>query len=499
MAQRSLLSLFGGPEGAAFARGRALMILGCASHVGKSWTATAICRYLKRRGVRVAPFKAQNMSNNSQACADGGEIGRAQAAQAEACGVEPRSDMNPVLLKPSAGSVQVIVNGQVWKENVAPREYYEHHAYLSEQVDAAYRRLATQFDFIVAEGAGGAAELNLADRDLANLPLARRFGIPALLVANIDRGGVFASVYGTLRLIDEGDRALIRSFLVNRFRGDMELFADGRQTLEKLAEKPCLGVFPYADDIRLDAEDSLSAPNGKGLARRPDELRIAIIRLPHLSNFTDFNLLPNADYIEAATDYEPDLIILPGTKNTLEDLAWLREAGIDKWILDRRKSGTAVWGVCGGFQMMGRAVEDPEAVESRRRRLPGLGLFPAMTTLEPKKVVREVNAVLELNGTSFKGYEIHLGRMTPTGSAETPFCRIDGQPEGWRKRGLLGTTIHGAFENRTVLRALLVEVAEWRHKVAPGLPEDNKELHYNRLADWFEQHVDRQRFEELYL
>ena len=269
-----------------------MMVIGTSSHAGKSWMATAICRRLRRRGVRVAPFKAQNMSLNSYPCRGGGEIGRSQAAQAEACGLDPRSDMNPILLKPTSdGSCQVIVNGKVWQQ-VSAREHYRHYDFLLQQVLAAYQRLAEEFEFIVMEGAGGAAEINLRKTDLVNLPLAVRVNAPALLVADIDRGGVFASVAGTFALLEPDEKELVRSFAVNRFRGDPSFFASGRSMLEQRVERRCLGVFPYQDDVWLDPEDSVCLDEASVEQPSDAQLRVVIIRLPHISNFTDFRLLP---------------------------------------------------------------------------------------------------------------------------------------------------------------------------------------------------------------
>ncbi len=475
------------------------MVVGTASHVGKSWTATAICRYLSRKGLRVAPFKAQNMSLNSYACPGGGEIGRSQVAQAEACGIPPRPDMNPILLKPNGSEgCQVIVDGQVWKQ-LAADEYGRCYDELLERVEAAYQRLHDEFEYVVIEGAGGAAEINLRPRDLANLPLAVRLNTPALLVADIDRGGVFASVVGALSLLEPDEHALVRSFLVNRFRGDTAFFDEGRDMLVDRAGKPCLGVFPYARNIRLDPEDSLSLDETGAPAAAPGELRIVVVRFPHISNFTDFRLIPGAEYIEEPTRDDPDLIILPGTKNTLDDLAWLKKVGLDRWILDRRKEGTAVWGVCGGYQMLGRYVSDPHGVESSVGKLPGLGLLPIQTTLAAKKTTKEVRARLFADGSSFKAYEIHMGETSPAAGVE-PFCEVDGRPEGFRQRGILGTYLHGALEDPAVAEHLLADVAKRRSKPVRAIESPaGKEEHYEKLADWFERHADLELFEELYL
>jgi adenosylcobyric acid synthase len=359
-----------------------IFIGGTGSHVGKSWVTAALCRYLYRMGHRVAPFKAQNMSNNSAVCSDGGEIGRAQAAQAEACGIEPHTDMNPILLKPTGtfGS-QVVLNGRPWK-TLGARDYYSHFDFFLEGVLDAYTRLSEQYDFIVIEGAGSITELNLKHHDLVNLGLAARLQAPCILVADIDRGGVFASVVGTFQLLDAGEAPLVRSFLINRFRGDRSLFSDGVPILEEKTGKPCLGVFPFLSDVHLDPEDSVSledlaVPPCAAAQELHGQSRVAIIRFPHISNFTDFRLLPDAVYVTEPTPGRFDTIILPGTKSTIEDLLWLRATGLEQWLKDQFTAGSSVIGVCGGYQMLGTRISDPYNVESAVREAPGLGFLRA--------------------------------------------------------------------------------------------------------------------------
>ncbi len=308
---------------------RAIFVGGTASHVGKSWTTAAICRYLRGRGFRVAPFKAQNMSNNSYPCPGGGEIGRAQVAQAEACGLEPHPDMNPILLKPNSdSSSQVVLHGRVWK-TLKARDYYGYFEYLEGQVREAYDRLASRFDFIVMEGAGSVAELNLKSRDLVNLRMARNVGAPALLVGDIDRGGIFAAIVGSISLLEPEEATLIRSFAVNRFRGDPSLFEDGVRILEERTARRCLGVFPYARDFTIDEEDGVSVEGSGGASS------IGILQFPRISNTTDFRLLPDARWISSPIDRQLEAILLPGSKNTLADLAWLRERRLDVWLESR--------------------------------------------------------------------------------------------------------------------------------------------------------------------
>jgi adenosylcobyric acid synthase len=467
-------------------KAKAIFVGGVASHAGKSWMATAICAWMRQRGIRVAPFKAQNMSNNSCACRSNGEIGRAQAAQAEACGLEPEVDMNPILLKPNSdcGS-QVVLEGRVWK-TLPAREYYEHFDFLLERVLAAYQRLAARFEYIVIEGAGSVAELNLKSHDLCNLGLACRVNAPALLVADIDRGGVFASIIGTYTLLDEAERTLLRSFAVNRFRGDAGLFEPGVGILEERTGRPCLGVFPMANEIELDPEDGVcleDVPPAPG-----DGLRVAIVRLPRISNFTDFRLLrPFAEWITRPVDRPFDFIILPGTKNTIGDLEWLRRVGLDDWILSQSLAGARVIGVCGGYQMMGDSIADPLGVESARVEARGLGLLPVRTTLQAEKRVRQIDA-LTPSGIAFAAYEIHMGE-TERPSAAVPFATLsDGTVDGIRAGRHIGTYLHGALENSSVLSELMGRT------IAPASP---RQRNYELLGTWFERH--QRGFAEIYL
>ena len=466
-------------------KARPIFVGGTASHAGKSWMATAICASLRRRGFRVAPFKAQNMSNNSYPCGNGGEIGRAQVVQAEACGLDPETDMNPILLKPnSAMGSQVVLDGKVWG-TLSAGEYYEKFDFLLERVLAAYHRLAAGYEYIVIEGAGSVAELNLKDRDLVNLGLARRLDAPGLLVADIDRGGVFASVAGTYCLLEEEERRLLRSFAVNRFRGEAVLFEDGVRILEERTGQPCLGVFPMLHDVAIDDEDSVSLEEPPPPRESP---RVAIVRLPHVSNFTDFRLLaPFAEWVTGPRETKFECVIVPGTKSTIRDMEWMRAAGLDEWIVEQARAGATVIGVCGGYQLLGEAIEDPFGVESPVREARGLGLLPVRTVLEREKITREVEAVTP-SGIRFAGYEIHMGRTTPPAGAE-PFAWLaDGAAEGVRAGNCIGTYLHGALESPEVLAELL------GFAVPAAAP---KQQCYARLADWFERHS--RRFEEMYL
>jgi adenosylcobyric acid synthase len=454
-----------------------LFIGGTSSNAGKSWMATAICAWLRRQGVAVAPFKAQNMSNHSFPCRGGGEIGRAQVAQAEACGLEPEPAMNPILLKPSGDHCQVVVNGRVWKTSAA-RGYYADADELRGHVRAAYDDLARRFEVIVIEGAGSVSELNLRSVDLVNLGLVTALHAPWLLVADIERGGVFASVLGTVGLLAPDERALFRGFAINKFHGDRSLFDDGVRILEERTSAPCLGVFPFAEDIELDAEDSLAIPMTPRTLP-PRGARIAIVRLPCLSNATDFRLLTWADWLTSPSGADYDFVVLPGTKNTLADLLWLRASGLAEWIVAQHRRGATVIGICGGFQMLGRRLHDPLGVESDLRSAPGLDLLPATTTMAREKTT-EVRTARTAGGTRFTGYEIHMG-VTTFESALAPFADLDGGGvDGARLPGVIGTYLHGAFENADVCAEVF--------GVAPPAAA-SKATQYARLADWFAQHA----------
>jgi adenosylcobyric acid synthase len=464
-----------------------LFIGGTSSNAGKSWMATAICASLRRRGLAVAPFKAQNMSNNSFPCRDGGEIGRAQVAQAEACGLEPETAMNPVLLKPNGdGTSQVIVRGRVWK-TLRAREYYDEFDTLIEIVLDAYRELTRRFDAIVIEGAGSVSELNLRPHDLVNLGLVTRIDAPWVLVADIERGGVFGSVIGTASLLTSDERRLFRGFLVNKFRGDLTLFESGARMIEEKIGAPCLGIFPHADDLHVDPEDSL-ALDVRRRRTPPAGARVAILQFPRMSNATDFRLLTWADWLTSApvTADRYDFIILPGSKHTASDLAWLRDRRFEPWIRDQHVRGATVIGVCGGYQMLGCTIADPDGVESVAaddRLASGLGLLPIDTVLTPEKTTRQRRATTP-GGVSFTAYEIHLGNTTavPAPAASAFATLNDGTPEGVRADRLIGTYLHGAFEHASVCAEIFG---------VPVDPQPSKEAEYDRLADWFERHCRR--------
>ena len=398
--------------------------------------------------------------------------------------------MNPILLKPQSdrGS-QVVLDGRVW-QTLPARDYYQHFEFLLERVLAAYDRLAARFEYIVIEGAGSVAEMNLKSHDLCNLGLARRLDAPGLLVADIDRGGVFASIIGTYCLLDDAERSLLRSFAVNRFRGDASLFEPGVAILEARTGRPCLGVFPMAREIELDPEDGVCLEDEQ--TRRDTGLRVAIVRLPRISNFTDFRLLaPFAEWITRPVDGHFDCVILPGTKNTIGDLSWLRSVGLGHWVVAQSRAGAKVIGICGGYQMMGESISDPLGVDGAAGNefatVDGLGLLPVRTTMRAEKTVRPVRAVTP-SGVSFDGYEIHMGETARPPDC-TPFATLsDGATDGIRMGQHTGTYLHGALECPEVLSELL--------GISIDAPTP-KRRNYELLGEWFDQH--QRGFTEMYL
>jgi adenosylcobyric acid synthase len=468
-----------------------LFVMGSASHVGKSVTVAAICRCLVRRGITVAPFKSQNMSLNSFVTPDGGEIGMAQAMQAIAARLVPETDMNPILLKPKGDCIsQVVLNGRPYKD-VPIVEYYKETPELLKKALESYHRLKSTFGEVVIEGAGGAAELNLYDRDIANTLLAKNLRIPIILVADIERGGVFAQVCGTLALLPEELKPLVKGIIINKFRGDPAIFEPGVKKIEELTGVPVLGVVPYFS-LPLPSEDSLSIGDKKtGL----NGVRIAVIRLPRISNFTDFELLEQyaaVDYVAPGTLLDGyDCIIIPGTKNTIEDLTALCRAGMDHEIKKARKAGVPVIGICGGYQMLCRTLID-DGFESSTGTYEGLGLLDAIThfssydktTTQVTRTACAVPPILSAMGV-VSGYEIHMG-MTKTGSDREAF-HGDGNVSD---DGLVfGTYLHGLFQNPSAANALLSFLYVKKGLPFERIPSCSRDP-YEVLADLFEEHVD---------
>jgi adenosylcobyric acid synthase len=480
----------------------ALLVCGTHSDAGKSVIAAGICRWLHRQGVRVAPFKAQNMALNSVVTLDGGEIGRAQAMQAAAAGIEPEAAMNPVLLKPSGERrSQVMVMGRP-RADADARSYQELKRELAPVVAAALAELRERFDVVVCEGAGSPAETNLRDGDLANMGLARAAGLPVLIVADIDRGGAFASLLGTLALLDPADQAHVAAFALNKFRGDETLLGPALERLESETGRPVFGVLPWRELGGLDAEDSLALADA-GEIGEAEGLDVAVLRLRWIGNFTDFDALAaepgvRLRYTRSSLDIErADLVVLPGTKATVEDLARLRADGLDRALARRAAAGDPLLGVCGGYQMLGERILD--GVESGRGEVAGLGLLPATTTFQPDKLLRRRAGTCPWLGTGASGYEIRHGRIE-RGGGEPLFEDDGGEPEGCREGAVLGTSWHGLLEHDELRRALLGWVAERRDRrfVAGTKPfAALREERLDALGDLVADHLDGERLSAL--
>ena len=440
-------------------KARPLMIVGTMSNAGKSFIAAGLCRIFTEDGYRVAPFKAQNMALNSFITKQGEEIGRSQAVQAAACRREPDARMNPVLLKPTTdmGS-QVIVMGHP-VGNMDAREYYRHKSEFLPAVKEAFDSLSAENDIIVMEGAGSPAEINLKEHDIVNMPMAAMAGAPVLLVGNIDPGGVFAQIYGTIKLLDENEQDLIKGVIINKFRGDISILEPGIKMLEELTAKPVLGVIPYAD-IRLEPEDSLALQEDAGQSENdPAGLDIAVIRLPKISNFTDFEaLLTEPDvrirYVSSPEKLgTPDLIILPGTKSTIRDLMWLRERGLETAIRRCCEEGTLLMGICGGYQMLGTKILDPDGAEMKGASA-GLGYLDMVTVFSEEKTMRQTETVSDfgiprIDGKKISGYEVHMGKTAgPSGNHTGNAANV------------LGTYIHGIFDEDEFRQAFLTYLYE---------------------------------------
>lgn len=475
-----------------------LMLAGTGSDVGKSVLATALCRIFLQDGYHPAPFKAQNMALNSYATPEGLEIGRAQAVQAEAAGIPCHTDMNPLLLKPNSDHTsQVVLNGKP----IGDRDAYDYfrkegREVLRQEVHAAFDRLEARYNPIVMEGAGSISEINLRETDLVNMAMARYADADVILVADIDRGGVFASAYGSIALQLPEDRKRIKGIIVNKFRGDLRLFQSGVRMLESVCQVPVLGVIPYFKDIHIEEEDSVALSQKRREAME-GKINVAVVLLRHLSNFTDFNMLERDERVNLfytnnkAELQKAHIILLPGSKSTLADLYELRRNGVAEAILQARRNGATVMGICGGYQMMGQEVLDPEGVEGGIRKLPGLGLLPVSTMMERNKVTRQVRFTFEGDETC-QGYEIHMGRSVRVG--ESPAHPVAFLEDGTREgclvdRKCLGTYLHGILDNPTVIDWLL----EPYTKMPSGQLMDYaayKEEQYNKLAEHVRAHVN---------
>jgi adenosylcobyric acid synthase len=472
------------------------MFVGTGSDVGKSVINAAFCRIFKQDGYTPAPFKAQNMALNSFATPEGLEIGRAQAVQAEAAGIPCHTDMNPLLLKPSADTIcQVVLNGKsIGNQHAIDYFTSNNKAVLRKEVNAAFDRLNARFNPIVLEGAGSISEINLREVDLVNMPMAAHAKAAVILVADIDRGGVFASVYGSILLLNEEERKLVKGILINKFRGDIRLFESGVKMLEELCGIPVVGVVPYFKDIHIEEEDSVML-HSKNRAAKTGKVNIAVVLLQHMSNFTDFNALEHDERVHLFYSNQPsdiavaDIIIIPGTKNTLHDLQILRRDGIAQAILQAHQNGKTIVGICGGYQMLGRELHDPNGIESDLLQMPGLNLLPISTTLEGEKITRQVNFRFAGSQTQCKGYEIHNGRTDMLADIEPLNHLDDNSKDGYITNNCIGTYIHGILDNAGFVDYL---IAPFRtEKSAKSFDYFKfKEEQFDKLADHVRSHVN---------
>tara|TARA_R110002153_G_scaffold107109_3_gene246757 strand:+ start:12165 stop:13631 length:1467 start_codon:yes stop_codon:yes gene_type:complete len=475
-----------------------LMIQGTTSDAGKSTVVTAICRWLQRQGVAVVPFKSQNMALNSAVTVDGGEIGRAQAVQAQACKLAPHTDMNPVLLKPNSDTgAQVIIHGHAIS-NMEAQDYHHYKQTAMAAVLSSHQRLIAQYQTVIVEGAGSPAEINLRDRDIANMGFAEAVDCPVIIVADIDRGGVFAHLVGTLNLLSQSEQDRVKGFIINRFRGDIALLQSGLDWLEEYTGKPVLGVLPYLHDLHLEAEDAI---NTQQLASDAT-FKVIVPVYPRISNHTDFDPLrlhPQVDlqFIAPKQAIPPaDLIILPGSKSVRADLAWLRETGWDLAIQKHLRYGGKVIGICGGFQMLGQQINDPEGIEGAAGQSAGLGLLKITTTLQTAKQLRNVSGTLNLENAVVSGYEIHAG-ITEGTDLSKPVCQLESGSDGATSddNQILGSYVHGLFEETSACNALLT----WAglHDVHTSDYHATREADIERLADMIEDHMDTEALRDL--
>ena len=491
---------------------KAIMIQGTMSNSGKSFLTAGLCRVFRQDGYRVAPFKSQNMALNSYITKEGLEIGRAQAMQAEACGIEPTVDMNPILLKPTSNvGSQVIVNGEV-RGNMKAMDYYKNKRQLIPDVLAAYGRLDGEYDIIVIEGAGSPAEINLRENDIVNMGMAKMAHAPVLLVGDIDRGGVFAALYGTVKLLEEDEQRMIKGLVINKFRGDVKILEPGLRMAEKRTGIPVVGVVPM-ERLDIDDEDSLS--DRLMQTERGGGLDAAVIHLPHISNFTDFAAFERMEGVSLryvprpGMLGEPDLILLPGTKNTMDDLQWLRESGMEALILKQAEKKTPIVGICGGFQMLGRILEDPAHVE-HGGTMRGMGLLDTRTVFAEAKTRTQMDGVMEQGaglwsgweGKKVSGYEIHMGKSENLGDCTELIRLSDGRIDalGNEDGSVLGTYLHGIFDTEGFAESTIRSLMEKKGLDFSGGNFDlkaHKEQEYDKLADLVRKSFDMKKIYEI--
>lgn len=493
---------------------KSIMFLGTASSVGKSTLATALCRYLKNQGLDVAPFKALNISLNSYVTKDGLEMGRAQVVQAEACKIEPEALMNPVLLKPSGDYTQVIVNGKVYCK-IEPYKYRELNENLKVQVKDAYSKLSEGHDVIVLEGSGSCAEINLKDSDISNMAMAELANAPVILVSDIDRGGVFASIVGTIQLLSQEERERIKGVIINKFRGNIDLFKPAIKQLEEIINIPVLGVMPYE---KFDIEDEDSVTERIRNEEEEGTLDIVVIRLLHMSNFTDFNVLERIPgvtvrYVSKRSELKnPNLIIIPGTKNTIEDLRYIKENKLFDKIIELKEKGTLVFGICGGYQMLGTLVLDKLGVEGNISQEDGFGFLDIKTRFNESKITKQTKAsilcdlklIRSIEGSTITGYEIHNG-ISKVGKKSLPFMKdLDGNIVGVcdNEKMVAGTYLHGIFESEEFISSFIASLKENSNiKISEETivekVNEYKDNEYDKLSKLFEKNIDINKLKEI--
>lgn len=481
-----------------------IMIQGTMSNVGKSLIVTGLCRIFMQDGYRVAPFKSQNMALNSFITNENLEMGRAQVVQAEACGIEPSVCMNPILLKPvtDMGS-QVIINGEV-VGNMGAMDYFKKKREYIPVIEGAYKKLDDEYDIVVIEGAGSPAEINLKQDDIVNMGMARIANSPVLLVGDIDRGGVFAQLIGTVELLEKEEQARIKGLIINKFRGDKKILEPGLKMITERCGKKVIGVVPYME-VDIEEEDSLAESLSRNEAR--GLIDIAVIKLPKISNFTDFQALElnspvSVRYVENLAELKnPDVIILPGTKNTMKDMKWLRECGLEAAILKLHKKGTIIFGICGGYQMLGEKIEDIYGVEGIGT-MRGLGLLPMITYFEPEKTRTRTKGYTEklegmfkaLSGKKIRGYEIHMGKSILQNDEAYNFAKLEGKYDGCCSGNVIGTYIHGIFDEEDFRSAFVKLVCDRKGIEYSNIDKisykEYKEKQYDKLADILRESID---------
>lgn len=498
-----------------------IMLQGTASNVGKSTIVTGLCRIFKQDGHRVIPFKSQNMALNSFITKEGLEMGRAQVSQAEACGLDPIADMNPILLKPCGNhKSQVIVRGKVVGD-MSSKEYHEYKLELINVLDDIFKDFEEKYDVVVMEGAGSCAEINLMERDISNMGMAQIADVPVILVADIDRGGVFASLVGTMFLLGEDDRKRVKGVIINKFRGRKELLDSGVKMLEDIIKVPVLGVVPYTD-IKIEDEDSVTTRFKKKVGK--SDVHIEVVRTPHMSNFTDFNIFETQDDVSLRyVDYgeafgDPDIVIIPGTKSTIDDLMFLRENGIENQIKELHKRGKLIIGICGGYQMLGKTLKDPYHVENDLEEVKGMGLLDIETTFELEKTTTQVKAVMSdnlhgylanLDNKEVGGYEIHMGVSNELEGCKSLLTVKEklGEEVSYiagsinKECNVFGTYLHGIFDDIGFTRTILNNIREMKNleKIESKVEsfEEFKNNEYDKLADFLREHLDIDKIYEI--